>query len=89
MERLLRVKAPPTGAKFYDVYHGVELKPRMDDKDALLSFAIEPNGYGAVLQLGGAPTPAQQSLLAKNARNDADTARELQSRLALSAAGAR
>jgi gamma-glutamyl hercynylcysteine S-oxide synthase len=62
---LLRVKAPPAGAKFYDVYHGVELKPRMDGKDTLLSFAIEPNGYGAVLQLDGAPTPAQQSLLTK------------------------
>ena len=26
------------GQKFYDLYHGVELKPRMDGKDAMLSF---------------------------------------------------
>ena len=60
---LLRVKTPPSGAKFYDLYHGIELKPRMDGKDAMLSFLVEPNGYGAVLQMEGSPTPDQEKLL--------------------------
>jgi iron(II)-dependent oxidoreductase len=62
---LLRVKAPATGARFYDVYHGTEIKPRMDGKDALLTFAVEPHGYGAILQSTVALTGDQQALLKK------------------------
>ena len=62
---LLRVKEPPAGAKFYDVYHGVELTPRVDGKDAVLPLKVEPLGYGAVLQVSGALTEDQQRLLAK------------------------
>jgi formylglycine-generating enzyme required for sulfatase activity len=35
----------------------------MDGKDAMLSFLVEPNGYGAVLQMEGSPTPDQEKLL--------------------------
>lgn len=62
---LLRVKSPPTGAKFYDVYHGVELLPVMDGDDALLSFAVEPDGYGAILQTPGPLSASHQALLAQ------------------------
>jgi formylglycine-generating enzyme required for sulfatase activity len=62
---LLRVKEPPPGSKFYDVYHGVELTPRVDGKDAVLSLMVEPQGYGAVLQVNQTLTSGQQSLLAK------------------------
>jgi len=62
---LLRVKAPPAGAKFYDVYHGVELTPRMEGKDVLLSFAVEPHGYGAILQISNPLSAGQLGLLTK------------------------
>jgi formylglycine-generating enzyme required for sulfatase activity len=62
---LLRVKNAPAGARFFDVYHGVELTPRMDGKDALLTFTVEPQGYGAILQLTSAPSKEQQALFVK------------------------
>jgi iron(II)-dependent oxidoreductase len=60
---LLRVKEPPAGARFFDLYRGVELSPERDGKDVLLAFAVEPRGYGAILQLGRTPTAAQLTLL--------------------------
>ena len=62
---LLRVKQPPAGAAFYDVYHGDKLTPRPDGGDAILSFAVEPHGFGAILQVTGELTPPQQQLLRK------------------------
>jgi gamma-glutamyl hercynylcysteine S-oxide synthase len=62
---LLRVKDAPSGAKFYDVYHGVELTPRMEGKDAVLSFDVGPHGFGAVLQVNGGLSASEQSLLSK------------------------
>lgn len=38
------------GQHFYDVWHGVELVPDMDHGMARLSFPMEANGYGAVLE---------------------------------------
>jgi iron(II)-dependent oxidoreductase len=46
------------GRKYYDVWHGVELKPDVKDNSATLSFEIEGNGYGAVLASDAASTPA-------------------------------
>ncbi|MGO4211534.1 formylglycine-generating enzyme family protein [Terriglobus sp. 2YAB30_2] len=63
-ENVLNVTNAPAGAKFYDVYHGTELTPRMHGKDALLSLEIEPHGYGAVLQVTRALTAKEQTLLA-------------------------
>jgi iron(II)-dependent oxidoreductase len=45
----LRVPVLP-GAHYYDVWHGVEIQPTKEDGDLVLSFAIEANGYGAVLE---------------------------------------
>jgi iron(II)-dependent oxidoreductase len=45
------------GARYYDAWSGVELKPRLAGGDAVLSFAVEANGFGAILAVapGGVP----------------------------------
>jgi len=37
------------GMRYFDLYHGVELKPETDGPVAVLSFDLEANGYGAIL----------------------------------------
>ncbi|MGB8913538.1 MAG: SUMF1/EgtB/PvdO family nonheme iron enzyme [Candidatus Sulfotelmatobacter sp.] len=37
------------GIHFYDLWHGVELKPALRGGEAILSFEIEGRGFGAVL----------------------------------------
>ena len=37
------------GVRYFDVYHGVELQPRMQGNTAVLSFDMESQGYGAIL----------------------------------------
>ena len=37
------------GMRYFDLYHGVELKPDVEGQSAVLSFDIEANGYGAIL----------------------------------------
>jgi formylglycine-generating enzyme required for sulfatase activity len=37
------------GIRYFDLYHGVELKPEMENGKAVLSFALEAHGYGAIL----------------------------------------
>jgi formylglycine-generating enzyme required for sulfatase activity len=39
------------GRRYYDVWHGVELVPRIDGDRSVLSFAFEPRGFAAVLAL--------------------------------------
>ena len=59
------------GMRYFDLYHGVELKPLPADagSNALtLSFEIEPNGYGAILATPGQPSPAIRSLLGRMAK---------------------
>ena len=55
------------GDRFYDLYHGVELKPELHAATATLSFALEANGYGAILATPGQLTPAIQSLMQRMA----------------------
>jgi iron(II)-dependent oxidoreductase len=38
------------GARYYDLWHGVALTPVVRDGRARLAFAIDPLGYGAVLE---------------------------------------
>ena len=38
-----------TAAHYYDLYHGVELTPKVDQGLATLTFSMEEHGYGAVL----------------------------------------
>jgi iron(II)-dependent oxidoreductase len=37
------------GMKFYDLWHGVELTPKIEGGRAVLKLAMEANGFGAVL----------------------------------------
>ena len=45
---ILRVKSQ-TRARYFDLWHGVELKPEIHGNDVTLSLDIEQYGYGAVL----------------------------------------
>ena len=44
----LRVPYSP-GLHYYDLWHGVELQPRITAQEATLSFSIEGLGFGAIL----------------------------------------
>ena len=65
------------GMRYFDLYHGVELKPEMKAAtDDVLSFAIEANGYGAILATPGEPSEAITILMEQMA---AMTAKPLES----------
>jgi iron(II)-dependent oxidoreductase len=53
------------GARYFDVYHGVELHPDREGANAVLSFPMEAYGYGAILVLRGAPDADTAAFLAK------------------------
>jgi formylglycine-generating enzyme required for sulfatase activity len=53
------------GTRYYDVWNGVPLQPRIVDGRAILAMALEPRGFGAVLALD---TGAEMSNLAFLAR---------------------
>ena len=46
------------GTEYFDLWHGVELKPELKGDTATLSFQVEGNGYGAVLASDAASSPA-------------------------------
>jgi gamma-glutamyl hercynylcysteine S-oxide synthase len=50
------------GLHYYDLWHGVELKPESRDGHARLSFGMEAHGYGAVLATGSEPAQLSQFL---------------------------
>jgi gamma-glutamyl hercynylcysteine S-oxide synthase len=54
-----------SGTRWFDLYHGVELKPAIEAGKAVLSFRLEANGFGAVIALEGAPDAALESFLAR------------------------
>ncbi len=62
------------GMRYFDLYHGVELKPDIDGPNAVLSFPIEANGYGAILATPGEPSEKVKELMSRMA---ATTARPL------------
>lgn len=49
------------GVHFYDLWHGVELKPRIAGQEATLTFSLEGLGYGAVLATDEASSSAPLS----------------------------
>ncbi|HEY1946077.1 MAG TPA: SUMF1/EgtB/PvdO family nonheme iron enzyme [Bryobacteraceae bacterium] len=53
------------GARYFDIYHAVELKPEREGATDLLSFPMEAHGYGAILQTGGEPPASMRSLMQK------------------------
>jgi formylglycine-generating enzyme required for sulfatase activity len=60
------------GMRYFDLYHGLELKPEAlkpdtETQSAVLSFDIEANGYAAILATPGEPTGAIKSLMQRMA----------------------
>jgi formylglycine-generating enzyme required for sulfatase activity len=55
------------GMRYFDLYHGTELKPETDGETAVLSFDLEANGYGAILATPGEPSPAIKALMQRMA----------------------
>jgi formylglycine-generating enzyme required for sulfatase activity len=60
----LRVPFSAT-TRYFDLWHGVELKPMREGDEQVLSFEIETYGFGAVLAVDGTPDPELNTLLAK------------------------
>jgi formylglycine-generating enzyme required for sulfatase activity len=55
------------GMRYFDLYHGVELKPQSDGQQNMLSFEIEANGFGAILATPGEPKPEIKALMQRMA----------------------
>ena len=53
-----------SGMRYFDLYHGVELKPVTQGSDAVLQFDIEAHGYDAVLATAGEPSARFKELMA-------------------------
>jgi iron(II)-dependent oxidoreductase len=51
------------GTRYYDLWRGSELKPRVVGNEATLAFDLEPHGYGAVLATAAAPAKPVKELL--------------------------
>jgi gamma-glutamyl hercynylcysteine S-oxide synthase len=47
------------GNHYYDLWHGVELRPVLSDGKAMLSFDLESLGYGAILETNDTRAQAQ------------------------------
>ncbi len=60
----MEITANP-GMRYFDVYHGVELKPKEVSVRLVLSFPIEAKGYGAILATKAEPDVTVPSLLSK------------------------
>ena len=55
------------GMRYFDLYHGVEIKPEITGPLAVLSFPIEAHGYAAILATPGEPIEAMQTLMRRMA----------------------
>jgi gamma-glutamyl hercynylcysteine S-oxide synthase len=55
------------GMRYFDLYHGVELWPKHDGAEGVLSFVMMANGYGAVLATPGEPSAEMKALMKKMA----------------------
>jgi len=51
--------------RYFDLYHGVELKPQSNGGKNVLAFPLEAKGYGAVLATTAAPDQKIQTLMSK------------------------
>jgi gamma-glutamyl hercynylcysteine S-oxide synthase len=56
------------GMRYYDLWHGVELTPALQEAQASLSFDIDGRGFGAVLATKEALTDSMHDLLAYMAK---------------------
>ncbi len=58
--------AATDGVRYFDLYHGVELKPQTRPGGrTVLAFSIEAKGYGAILATNGEPGQRVQALMSK------------------------
>jgi gamma-glutamyl hercynylcysteine S-oxide synthase len=55
------------GMRYFDLYHGTELKPQVAGSDRLLSFALEAYGFGAILATPQDPGSAVVDLMRRMA----------------------
>src|SRR5216683_2500455 len=55
------------GMRYFDLYHGVELKPERHDGQVVLSFWLEAKGYGAILATHVPPSASVSELVKKMA----------------------
>ena len=53
------------GVRYFDPYHGVELKPEHERTEAVLSFPIEAHGFGAVMAIHGSPDAKIDELMSR------------------------
>jgi formylglycine-generating enzyme required for sulfatase activity len=53
------------GMRYFDLYHGVELKPEIKGDQTVLSFSTENHGYAAILATSGEPDPKLKELMEK------------------------
>jgi len=56
------------GIRYFDLYHGVELKPVMKGDDAVLEFEAEAHGYGAIMATADEPEARLRALMGKMAQ---------------------
>ncbi len=55
------------GSRYFDLWHGVEIRPVNENGDSILSFDLEPSGYGAILQTSAADRTLNDLLQAMRA----------------------
>jgi iron(II)-dependent oxidoreductase len=55
--------AAAAGVRYFDLYHGVELHPDTEQQNAVLTFDVEANGYGAILATPGEPSGTIKALM--------------------------
>jgi iron(II)-dependent oxidoreductase len=60
----MEVEAAPE-VRYYDLYHGEELKPEERAGKRVLRFSVGENGYGAILSTASAPDASLATLMAK------------------------
>ena len=51
------------GMRYFDLYHGTELKPETKGQTSILSFDMEASGYGAILATPSEPREAIKTLM--------------------------
>jgi formylglycine-generating enzyme required for sulfatase activity len=64
--RQMDVPATP-GMRYFDLYHGVELKAETEGTTSVLSFPIEEHGFGAILATRDEPSETIKALMQKMA----------------------
>src|SRR6185369_2758874 len=51
---------------YYDLWHGVPVEPESHGQRAVLSFDMEPHGFGAILANSGTPDATLEKFLAQS-----------------------